>query len=265
VPLPPHTPLESYYGREDERARFVTDLFDGGARHYNRLGVFMAFGSGSWYRRWALKRAGLRPHMRVLDVATGTGLVARAAVKVVGDPRAVVGLDASEGMLREARKSLTGPLVRGQGERVPFASGAFDFVTIGFALRHFADLDVAFREFQRVLKPGGRLLVLEILSGSSPFRRRMLRTYLMHVLPALMTLTTRSPHPRVLSRYYWDTIDACVPPAVIMDSLRRSGFARVDQRVFGGFACEYLAVTPSSADRHLGGGDAAKPVARQQA
>ena len=265
----PHPVLTRYYRRDEERRSFVVSLFDGGARYYDRLCGLMSFGSGQWYRRWALERLGLRPGMSVLDVATGTGLVARAAARLLGEPRAVVGLDPSIGMLAEARRGFAGPLVQGQVEDLPFAGGRFDTITIGYALRHAADLAVAFRECARVLKPGGRILVLEISRPVSRRRRRLIKFYFMTLLPAIMALTTRNRHATMLSRYYWDTIEECVPPESIMGSLARSGFVDVRRRVFGGLLSEYTATRPpgrtGSADGHLGGGDTAQPVAAQNA
>lgn len=246
MPHPPHPVLREYYRADDERQAFVIHLFDGAARHYDHVCRLMSFGSGQRYRRQALERMGLRPGMRLLDVATGTGLVARAAAGIVQDPRAVVGVDASIGMLREARKTLAGPVVQGRMEGLPFAGGRFDILSIGYALRHAADLEVAFRECLRVLKPGGRLLVLEISRAPTPGRRALIRLYFTILLPLLMRLRTRDRHARVLTRYYWDTIDACASPETILAVLRRSGFAEVHRRVFGGFLSEYTAVKPDA-------------------
>ncbi|HXH81850.1 MAG TPA: class I SAM-dependent methyltransferase [Candidatus Tectomicrobia bacterium] len=243
----PHPVLPRYYGRPDERQSFVTDLFDGAARHYDRVCGLMSLGSGQWYRRSALARAGLRPGMTVLDVATGTGLVASAAVDLVGDPRSVVGLDPSAGMLREARRRFAGALVQGRAEALPFAAGAFDLVTIGYALRHVADLGQAFAECRRVLRPGGRLLVLEISHPPSPARRQAIRLYFTAVLPLLVGLSTRNRHARLLLRYYWDTIAACVPPETILDALRGTGFAGAERRLLAGCFSEYAAVAPARA------------------
>ena len=79
--------LTQYYRSERDRASFITTLFDGAARHYDWVGHLLAFGSGPYYRRRTLAHAGLRPPMKLLDVATGTGQVARAATRILGDPR----------------------------------------------------------------------------------------------------------------------------------------------------------------------------------
>ena len=83
--LKPHPTLDRYYGRSDERPQFVRRMFDATAGDYDRVEGPMALGSGRWYRREALQRAGLGPGMRVLDVAIGTGLVAREAVRLAGE------------------------------------------------------------------------------------------------------------------------------------------------------------------------------------
>ena len=249
-PRAPHPVLRSYYTSEEQREPFVVSLFDEAARHYDRVCRLRSLGSGQWYRRQALHRAGLRPGMRLLDVATGTGLVARAAMTIVrGDRGAVVGLDPSAGMLREARKRLHGGLVQGRIESLPFGAARFDVVSIGYALRHVADLDVAFAECRRVLAPGGRILVLEITRAGSAGGRWAIRTYFRHVLPLLMRLSTRSAYARLLTRYYWDTIDACVPPREIVEALGRAGFVDVEHRLLGGCLSEYVAVRPAVAAR----------------
>ena len=152
--------LPGYYGDERGRRHFLRDLFDGNARDYDYVERLLALGSGSWYRRHALLRAGLAPGMHVLDVATGTGLVAREAMAIIGPEGTVVGLDPSAGMLAEAHRLLPMRLVRGRGERLPLRDASFDFVSMGFALRHVTDLNALFGEFHRVLKPGGSLCVL---------------------------------------------------------------------------------------------------------
>jgi demethylmenaquinone methyltransferase/2-methoxy-6-polyprenyl-1,4-benzoquinol methylase len=241
-PTAPHPVLDKYYPSAERRQEFVNNLFDGAARHYNRLGLLLDLGSGSWYRRQALRRAGLRPGMRLLDVATGTGLVAQGAEAVLDGSGRVIGVDPSRGMLGEARKVLVSPLVQGRAEALPFRDDMFDMVSMGFALRHVADLEVAFREYGRVLKPGGRLVLLELSRPSSPVSRWLIRTHLQRVLPFLARIGTRSRPAVLLMKFYWDTIDQCVPPATILAVLRQAGFA--DVRIHGlfGFLNEYVAM-----------------------
>jgi demethylmenaquinone methyltransferase/2-methoxy-6-polyprenyl-1,4-benzoquinol methylase len=241
---PPHPVLDRYYAREGDRHSFVTTLFDGAAKYYDRVGHVLALGSGPFYRRNALHRAGLRRGMKLLDVATGTGQVARAATRILRAPSHVLGLDPSAGMLREARKVHAGPLVRARAEAMPLRGEAFDMLSMGFALRHVATLENAFAEYRRVLKPGGRLLLLEVSCPQSAATRSVIRVYFQRVLPWLIRLVTRNPHAPLLMEYYWDTIAECVPHATILAALHQTGFVDVQHRMFGGFISEYLARKP---------------------
>ena len=103
--LPPHPPLHDYYKQTNARQSFVNDLFNRTAMHYRRIDTATGFGSGLWYRRKALREAGLVPGMKVLDVACGPGLVTECAAHIVGQTGHVIGLDPSTGMLHEARNA----------------------------------------------------------------------------------------------------------------------------------------------------------------
>ena len=243
---PPHRVLDRYYEREDDRAAFVSSLFDGAARYYDRVGDVLAFGTGRFYRRHALQCAGLAPGMKLLDVATGTGQVAQAATRILHDPRRVFGLDPSIGMLREARKVHSGPLVRARAEAMPLRDDSFDMLSMGFALRHVATLETAFAEYRRVLKPGGRLLLLEVSRPRSRVTRWAIRVYLQRVLPTLIRLATSNPDAPLLMTYYWDTIEECVPPEAILAALSHTGFVNVEHRMRAGCLSEYVAVKPTA-------------------
>ncbi|MCS7101306.1 MAG: class I SAM-dependent methyltransferase [Burkholderiaceae bacterium] len=243
-PLPPHPPLAAYYEGEAQRAAWVRRIFDRTARDYDRVEWLMALGSGSWYRRQALARAGLAPGMRVLDVGTGTGLTARAAIELAGDPACVIGVDPSAGMLAASTVPARSPRVVGCAEQLPLADACIDFVAMGFALRHVADLDAVFAEYYRVLRPGGRLCILEITRPRGRFTDFLLRAYLGRVVPWLSALAGHSAEIPRLMRYYWDTIEACVPPATVLERLQRAGFAGVERHVEGGIFSEYRARKP---------------------
>jgi len=223
-PLEPHPALPDYYPDLTQRPAFVRRMFDRTAGYYDRVNQLLSFGSGSWYRRRALTRAGLQPGMKVLDVAIGTGLVARQALAVTGDPQSVTGLDISAGMLAEVRRLLKLPLIQGLMEQLPVADERFDFISMGYALRHVADLNATFHEFHRVLRPGGVLLILEITRPAQPFKRALLKFYLGKVIPLLSRLTTGNRDMQTLMRYYWDTIENCVPPETIIAAIRDAGF-----------------------------------------
>ena len=240
----PIAPLAHYWKDERGRRRFVDDLFDRTAGDYDAVERMLAFGSGRWYRRQALQRAGLKSGMQVLDVATGTGLVAREALAVVGPTGKVLGLDPSAGMLSEAVK-LDIPLVRALGEKLPYRDQAFDFVSMGFALRHVADLDALFAEMKRVLKPGGTACILEITRPSSDLVAAPMRAFMTGVVPAVAALARRRAAASKLMHFYWDTIEACVKPEAVLAALERSGLGSPRRAVVLGMFSEYVAVNPN--------------------
>jgi demethylmenaquinone methyltransferase/2-methoxy-6-polyprenyl-1,4-benzoquinol methylase len=242
--LPPHPTLSGYYRRDEDRAGFVRGLFDSAAADYDHIERGMALGAGRWYRREALRRSGLTEGLRVLDVAVGTGLVAREAVRLVGDRRLVTGVDPSVGMLLQARRHLALPCVLGTAERLPVRDATFDVVSMGYALRHLADLTVVFREFARVLRPGGTLCVLELTRPASAVGLAALRVYLRHVVPTLTRVRTRNRNAQVLMRYFWDTIEACVPAQRILGALDDAGFEEVQRTLAIGLFSEYTGRRP---------------------
>jgi demethylmenaquinone methyltransferase / 2-methoxy-6-polyprenyl-1,4-benzoquinol methylase len=245
----PHQPLTDYYPDESARAGFVRGMFDSTAGTYDRIERILAFGSGVWYRGQALRRAGLREGHRIVDIGIGTGLVAREAVKIVGAPNLLVGVDPSPGMLERARAAVPAEvqLIEGTAEAIPFPDASFDFLSMGYALRHIGDLAVAFREFHRVLKPGGRLCLLEITKPETAVGRMLLKAYMRGIVPTLARLVGAGGDTVRLWRYYWDTIEACAPPEQVVATLRAAGFvdARryIDQRPMPIFA-EFQARKP---------------------
>jgi len=240
----PIGPIDHYWADEAGRKRFVSDLFDRTAHDYDRFERILAFGTGSRYRRDALRRAGLGPGMRVLDIATGTGLVAREALALAGESGAVIGLDPSAGMLAEAHGALPIPLVRAFGERIPCRDSSFDFVSMGFALRHVADLGMLFREMRRVLRPGGTACILEITRPASPLAAAAVRTLMTRIAPAFAGGASRRADSRKLMTFYWDTIEACVPPGAVLAALEGAGFPAPRRAVSLGLFSEYVGIAP---------------------
>jgi demethylmenaquinone methyltransferase/2-methoxy-6-polyprenyl-1,4-benzoquinol methylase len=178
--------------------------------------------------------------MHVLDVAIGTAAVARGAARIVGPEGRVFGVDPSIGMLGQARRVFHGPLTRGVAESLPFASNHFDFVTMGIALRHVSDLVATFREYLRVLRPGGKLWILEGHVPRSALGHKLTRFVWARVIPGMTLLSTRSREAKELMDYYWDTVEQCVPPETILQAMREAGFeAPRFQVVVPGAFCEY--------------------------
>lgn len=238
----PHPPLDAHYPTTEAKPAFVNQLFDAGAQHYDSVVDWGFLRSGSFYRRWALQRQGLRPGHRLLDVACGTGLVATAAEKILGSADAITCLDPSAGMLAVAKTKLPAHFVLGRAEQLPFPDNSFDFLTMGYALRHVTTLDEAFSEYRRVLKPGGKLLILEVTKPSSRLGAALFKLYFGKIYPALTQLFTRSRDARNMMVYFWETMDACVPPANVLDALRAVGLTEVKRIGMLGLFSEYTAV-----------------------
>lgn len=243
--LTPHPPLADYYTTAENRRGFVRDIFNNTASDYDRIESVMALGSGPWYRRRALQNAGLKPGMVVLDVAMGTGLVAREAMAIVGGTGRVIGLDPSVGMVGEARRTLNLAVVLGRGELLPLRSETFDFLSMGYALRHVSDIDAAVQEYFRVLRPGGLVCLLEITRPYGRLALNLLRLYMKGVVPLITRIVAQHADTARLMEYYWDTIAACVPPETILAALQRAGFENVRRKTDLGIFSAYLGNKPA--------------------
>ncbi|MDM0112388.1 class I SAM-dependent methyltransferase [Variovorax sp. J22R133] len=242
-PLAPHVPLPDYYKDEDEHRAFLTRIFDDTAEDYERIESVMAFGSGPWYRRQALERAGLESGDDVLDVGIGTGMVAREALRIIGPTGSLVGVDPSPGMMGQVHLPQV-ELVQGMAEAIPRPDSSCDFVSMGYALRHIGDVAASFAEFFRVLRPGGRVCILEITKPRSSLGTATLKTYMRTVVPVIARVVARKNSSPELWRYYWDTIEACIPPATVLDALRTAGFVDARQHLELGMFSEYTATKP---------------------
>ena len=226
-----------------DRAPSVGRLFDEAAADYDRVASLMAFGSGAWYRRRALVRSGLSSGMRVLDVAIGTGLVAREALRVVGPRGAVAGVDVSAGMLAHAAATLPIRLAQGRSELLPFRAAQFDFVSLGYALRHL-DQPAAFAEMFRVLRPGGIMCILEISAPAGPVLRHVLGLYIGRIVPLAARLMGARAVTTDLWKYFWHTIERALPPAAVLQNLSAAGFRDTGRHLVQGIFAEYTARKP---------------------
>ena len=235
-------PIRNRFGSADEKNSFINSLFDRTAKHYDRASAVGFLGSGNLYRKRMLREAGLAPDHKVIDVACGTGAVTRQIAKVLAQGRGrVVAVDPSRGMLQQAMTLDGVEFHEGHAEALPVESQSFDFLSMGYALRHVDDLNRTFQEFHRVLKPGGTALILEVSTPQTQWGFRLARAYFRHIAPTSTWVATGSTDAREMMRYYWETIEACVPPEKIISSLRNSGFQEVERKVELGVFSAYRA------------------------
>jgi len=236
--------LQPYFTDEEQRRTVTRTMFDQAASGYDQAERITALGSGAWYRRDVLRRNGLRAGMTLLDVAAGTGLVAAEGQRLIGPSGRLLALDPSPGMLAELRKKLDVETIEAYAESIPLPDNHVDFVSMGYALRHVGDLDQAFGEYLRVLRPGGRACIMEISRPESRLGQLALRAYIRGVVPFLARLTRSKADVKLLWEYYGETIDLAVEPERILDAMRRSGFVDVECSVTFGIFREYLGRKP---------------------
>jgi demethylmenaquinone methyltransferase / 2-methoxy-6-polyprenyl-1,4-benzoquinol methylase len=193
---PPDDKKTTHFGYQDvswsEKARRVRGVFDSVAPKYDLMNDLMSGGMHRLWKQFTLSQTQLRPGQRALDVAGGTGDLARGMARQVGERGLVVLSDINGAMLARGRdRLLDAGLVQGldfvqaNAEKLPFADSSFDCVTIGFGLRNVTDKPAALASMRRVLRPGGRLIVLEFSQPVAPGLKPLYDTYSFRVLPVL--------------------------------------------------------------------------------
>ena len=209
----------------------IAGMFDAIADRYDLLNHGLSGGQDLYWRWRAVGRLRLTGRERVLDLCTGTCDLARTMVKR-RLARRVLGIDFSAEMLRVGQRKLRAegragviPLVRGDAMRLPAASASMDAVTIAFGIRNVQEPGAALREVARVLKPGGRLAVLEFSTPQSPLLRGGYLWYFRHVLPRLGRLVSR--HGEAYA-YLPASVERFTPPAEFVAQLEDAGLTRCE-------------------------------------
>ena len=212
--------------RED-KARRVRGVFDSVAGNYDLMNDLMSAGTHRLWKRFTLALANLRPGQRALDVAGGTGDLALGLARQVGERGLVVLSDINAAMLTRGRDRLldagfTGNVacVQADAERLPFADGSFDCVTIGFGLRNVTDKGAALAAMRRVLRPGGQLLVLEFSQPRLPGLKPLYDAYSFRVLPWLGRLVA---HDEASYRYLAESIRMHPDQETLLKMLKEAG------------------------------------------
>lgn len=228
----------------------IAGMFDAIARHYDTLNHLLSAGLDRRWRARTVAALQLTGRERLLDMCTGTAdLAIAAATGPAGQARQVVGIDFSVRMLAHARSKIRDAglgakilLARGDATRMPLPDAAFDVATVAFGIRNVVDPGQACREFLRVLRPGGRLAVLEFGSPSVPGLRTLYFWYFRHVLPRIGRLISR--HGEAYS-YLPSSVIEFPSGGAFMAMLRQAGFAEGKYRTFTfGVVYLYTAVKP---------------------
>jgi demethylmenaquinone methyltransferase/2-methoxy-6-polyprenyl-1,4-benzoquinol methylase len=214
---------------EQEKARRVAGVFASVAPHYDLMNDLMSAGLHRLWKRFAVDVALPRPGERVLDVAGGTGDMTRLLASRVGDAGEVWLTDINGPMLRIGRDRLTDaglivPALQCDAERLPFPAGYFDCVCVAFGLRNMTHKDLALGEFRRVLRPAGRLVVLEFSRVWKPLEK-LYDVYSFSVLPVLGRLVARDADSY---RYLAESIRMHPGQEALKTMLETAGFERVE-------------------------------------
>jgi len=220
-----------YLPPPEQKAQYVREMFTSIAPVYDRLNSIISLGLHRLWRRTAVRLSGLKPGDSALDVATGTGDFAITLAKAVGPTGRVVGIDFSEGMLRLAHEKIKRLGLDGviqfewaDALALPFADGEFDAATVGFAGRNVTDLKGMFSEMRRVVRPGGRVVHLELSRPTLPIFRDIYRIYFYHLVPVVGGALARS---RSAYGYLPESLSVFPSPEEVARVMREAGLVKV--------------------------------------
>lgn len=230
--------ITPYGGDPADKSRQVREMFDSIAPAYDFMNRAMTMGIDKLWRRRAVKLLRDCQHDDLLDIATGTGDLAIRLAREL-DPIAVTGVDLSEGMIEIGRakvekEGLSDVVTLGIGDclLLPFTDASFDAVTCAYGVRNFADLEAGYREMHRVLRPGGKVVILELSTPTSTVVRPLYNIYTRHVIPTVGRLVSKD----VRAYSYLPESIAAVPQGSDMTAIMlRAGFstARAIPLTFG--------------------------------
>ena len=214
---------------ESDKASRVRGVFDSVARRYDVMNDLMSMGLHRAWKAYTVALAQLKPGDQVLDIAGGTGDLARAFARQVGDSGCVVHTDINLTMLATGRdrlldEGLALPTATCDAEQLPFRNASFDLVSVAFGLRNMTHKELALVEMCRVLRPGGRLLVLEFSRVAEPLRKPY-DWYSLNILPLLGKLVANDAQSY---RYLAESIRMHPAQAELKLMMQAAGFGHVD-------------------------------------
>jgi len=214
---------------ERDKAKHVRSVFDSVASNYDLMNDLMSAGLHRWWKSYTLMVANPRPGDRVLDIAGGTGDLGLAFAPKVAPTGQVVHTDINEAMLREGRNRVLDqghvlPTLVCDAEQLPFDDGYFDIVSVAFGLRNMTHKELALREMNRVLRPGGKLLVLEFSKVAPPLQKAY-DWYSFNVMPQLGKWIAKDESSY---RYLAESIRMHPDQETLRGMLKEAGFGHVD-------------------------------------
>lgn len=230
-----NTDSTTHFGYKDvpveEKQAMVADVFHSVAAKYDVMNDLMSFGVHRLWKRFTIDMSGVRPGNKVLDLAGGTGDLTKKFSKIVGPSGKVVLADINSSMLEVGRERLTNQgyvgnieYVQANAQYLPFEDNTFDVITIAFGLRNVTDKDEALRSMFRVLKPGGRLLVLEFSQTNNPLLKKAYDLYSFTALPLMGKIVTNDSESY---KYLAESIRMHPDQETLKGMMSEAGFNRV--------------------------------------
>lgn len=217
---------------KNDKANLVAGVFHSVAGKYDLMNDVMSFGIHRLWKRFTIDCSGVRSGQKVLDLAGGTGDLAAKFSRIVGPTGEVVLADINDSMLQVGRDKLRDmgivgnvSYVQADAEKLPFADNTFDLITIAFGLRNVTDKDAALRSMLRVLKPGGRLLVLEFSKPNVEMLSKAYDLYSFHIMPKMGEFIANDKDSY---QYLAESIRMHPDQETLKEMMETAGFERVD-------------------------------------
>jgi len=233
----------------NEKAEYVHSVFESIAEEYDKMNNVISFGSHVAWRNYTMKQMNIQPGQKALDVACGTADWTIALAQAIGKQGSVIGLDFSQNMLdvgayKIAQKGVGDivKLVNGDAMRLPYEDNTFDFATIGFALRNVPDIQTVLNEMTRVVKPGGKVVSLEVSKPPNMVYRKLFYFYFYNILPLIAKWTVNK-----YEQYAWLPASLTNFPdsRELARMFQAAGLDPVQVKLFmGGVAALHLGVKP---------------------
>lgn len=227
----PHDQVLPFGERKQSKKQQVAEMFDQIAFRYDFLNRFLSGGIDLYWRKKAISQLKTAKPCKILDVATGTGDFALAAVKYL-HPEHITGVDISKGMLELGRKKVKKAglahqvtLQEADSEDLPFADNAFDAVTVAFGVRNFEHLEKGLQEMLRVLKPGGKLVILEFSKPRQAVFSKLYQWYMNKVTPGIGSMIARN---REAYSYLNESVKAFPEGEALRQILENNGYSQAE-------------------------------------
>ncbi|MFC1664456.1 bifunctional demethylmenaquinone methyltransferase/2-methoxy-6-polyprenyl-1,4-benzoquinol methylase UbiE [Pseudomonadota bacterium] len=236
MPKSKHTDSTTHFGYRDvpsdKKAQLVGEVFSSVAESYDLMNDLMSMGVHRLWKKFAIGQSGLRPGQRILDIAGGSGDLAAGLAKQVGNQGEVVLADINAAMLQQGRKRMVDrghvgnvSFVQADAEALAFSENYFDCISISFGLRNVTHIDRALSSMFQVLRPGGRLIILEFSRPTSKLFGRLYDLYSFEVIPRLGDIVAND---KASYQYLVESIRKHPPQEELKTMMQNAGFEKVD-------------------------------------